>query len=158
MNTSENSKAKFTFRVVGIALDKNRVLLHKAEKDDFWALPGGHVELREQAEDALKREMKEEIGVEIQVKRLVWVVENFFEYEDTPYHELGLYFLIDLPSDSNLYDKNEPFIGYEEGVKLIFQWHSLNDLENTPLYPTFLQKGLKSIPENIEHIVHIDTK
>jgi ADP-ribose pyrophosphatase YjhB (NUDIX family) len=149
---------KFSFRVVGIVLNNNRVLLHKAEKDAFWALPGGHIEFQERAEDALKRELKEEIGVEIQVKRLVWVVENFFEYESTPYHELGLYFLITLPSDSNLLDKNEPFIGYEEGVKLIFQWHSLNDLDRIIIYPSFLQKGLKSIPKNIEHIVHIDPK
>ena len=158
MNTFKKSKVKFTFRVVGIALNNNRVLLHKAEKDDFWALPGGHIEMQEQAENALKREMKEEIGVEIEVKRMVWVVENFFDYEDIPYHELGLYFLIALPSDSKLYDKNEPFIRYDERTKLIFQWHRLDELEKTRLYPTFLQKGLKSIPKNIVHIVQIDHK
>lgn len=35
----------------------------------------------EPAEEALRREIQEELGEEIGVDRLVWVAENFFEYQ-----------------------------------------------------------------------------
>jgi len=114
--------------------------------------------LLESAKDALRREMQEELGVEIHVERLVWVVENFFEYADKSYHELALYFLMTLPRNSHLYWRSEPFTGDEEGIKLIFRWYRLDELEKTTLYPTFLRKALNSIPEATEYIVHIDGK
>ena len=36
----ERNNNKFNFRVAGIVMDAGRVLLHKAEQDDFWNLPG----------------------------------------------------------------------------------------------------------------------
>ena len=148
--------ARFNYRVVGIALDGNRVLLHRADMDDFWSLPGGRGEMLEPSEETLKREMREELEVEIRVERLVWVVENFFEYDDKPYHELAFYFLMTLPRDWHLLKKTEPFTGYDGDVKLTFKWYQLDELENVVLYPSFLKKGLRSIPDSIEHIVHID--
>jgi ADP-ribose pyrophosphatase YjhB (NUDIX family) len=74
--------ARFNYRVVGIALDGNRVLLHRAEMDDFWSLPGGRGEILEPSEETLKREMMEELSIEIRVDRSVWVVENFFKYKE----------------------------------------------------------------------------
>lgn len=148
--------ARFNYRVVGIALDGNRVLLHRAEMDDFWSLPGGRGEMLEPSEETLKREMREELEVEIRVDRLVWVVENFFEYDDKPYHELAFYFLMTFPPDCHLRKKSEPFTSYDGDVKLIFKWYQLDELENIVLYPSFLREGLRSIPDSIEHIVHID--
>ncbi len=153
MITFEKGEVGFNYRVVGIAVNGNRVLLHRAENDDFWSLPGGRVELLEPSVDALKREMREELGIEIHVERLIWVVEDFFEYDDKSYHELALYFLMTFPQDSHLYGKNEPFVGDEEGIKLLFKWHRLDELEEIPLYPTFLRKALNSIPEVTEHVV-----
>jgi nucleoside triphosphatase len=46
--------------------DKNEILLTKASKwGDYWQIPGGHVELGETCEEALKREILEETGLEI---------------------------------------------------------------------------------------------
>ena len=137
-------------------MDGNRVLLHRAEMDDFWSLPGGRGEMLEPSEETLKREMREELEVEISVDRLVWVVENFFEYDDKPYHELAFYFLMTFTPDCHLRKKSEPFTGYDEGIELIFKWHQLDELDNIVLYPSFLREGLRSIPDSIEHIVHID--
>jgi ADP-ribose pyrophosphatase YjhB (NUDIX family) len=55
-------------------------------------LPGGRVEALETTSDALRREMKEEIGQTIEVGRLLWVVENFFNLQGTPYHEFKVTF------------------------------------------------------------------
>jgi ADP-ribose pyrophosphatase YjhB (NUDIX family) len=153
MMTREEGKGRFNYRVVGIALHGDQVLLHRAENDDFWSLPGGRVHLLEPSEEALKREIREELGVEIQVERLVWVVENFFEYNDIAYHEFALYFLMMFPSDSCLYEQDEPFAGNEEGVRLIFKWHQRDELEGLPLYPSFLRRALNAIPE-VPELVH----
>ncbi len=156
MITYQEGNIRFNYRIVGMAFDGGRVLLHRAEKDDFWALPGGRAEMLEQAQDTLVREMREELGVQVEVEHLVWVVENFFEYEALSYHELALYFLMHLASDSPLRKYQEPFFGNEQGIKLIFQWHDLDDLEETRLYPTFLRTKLQNLPASIEHIVHYD--
>lgn len=148
--------ARFNCRVVGVALHEGRVLLHRAETEDFWSLPGGRAELLEPATDTLRREMREELGVEVAVERLLWVVENFFDYDAKSYHELALYFLMTLPHDSPLRQQREPFLGDEEGLILIFRWHTLDELRRTTIYPTFLREALRSLPATTAHIVHHD--
>ena len=156
MITFGQGRLQFNYRAVGVALNNNQVLLHKSEKDHFWSLPGGRVEFLETASDTLKREMQEELNIEVKVERLLWVVENFFEYDYKSYHELALYFLMFLPSGSNLYSQTEQFEGKDEGRKLIFQWHKLDALEHIELYPRFLHESLISIPKFTVHIVHND--
>jgi 8-oxo-dGTP pyrophosphatase MutT (NUDIX family) len=74
----DKGDARFNYRVAGVAVHDDSVLLHKADGDDFWAFPGGRAELGERAEQTLLREMREEIGVAVEVGRLLWDVENFF--------------------------------------------------------------------------------
>jgi len=156
----EQGKVRFNLRVVGIALDGERVLVHRGERDDFWTLPGGRGELLEPARDTLAREMREEMGVDVEVGRLVWVVENFFEHEEMSYHELGLFFLMSLPPSSPLLSAHE-FEGSEEltdggTLKLLFRWLPVAGLAELALLPSFLRQGLKSIPPTTEHVVHRD--
>ena len=39
--------------------------------------------------------MQEELGVEAVVGPLLWIVENFFDYEGKAWHELGFYYRMD---------------------------------------------------------------
>jgi ADP-ribose pyrophosphatase YjhB (NUDIX family) len=151
--------------VAGIVVDEGCVLLQKADIDEHWLVPGGRVELREPAAESLKREMLEEIGVEVEVGRLLWVVENFFEYGGKSCHELAFYFLMSLPPGSPLYDKSRSFMGYEEyfneytsenKLGLTFRWFPVDDLHSIALYPSFLRDALKSLPESTLHVVHVD--
>lgn len=113
---------RFNYRVVGVAVHENSVLLHKAEGDVFWTFPGGRAEFGETAEETLKREMREEIGAEVEVVRLLWFVENFFTYAGKRYHEIALYFLMRLPLTCEYLIRPGPFqYKEEEGTKLIFQ-------------------------------------
>ena len=70
---------RFKYRVAGIALNRNQVLIHQLEGKNYWSLPGGRGEILENSIETLKREIREELEAEINVGRLLWIVENFFK-------------------------------------------------------------------------------
>lgn len=56
--------------------DKQQILLIKRGAEPFkgyWGLVGGYIEWDESAEDAVKREVKEEIGMQVTETRLIGV-------------------------------------------------------------------------------------
>jgi len=80
-------KRIFQMRIAGLGFRDGHVLVHRAVHETFWTFPGGRAEVGETSEETLKREMVEELGVEVKVGRLLWAVENFFHYEDRDWHE-----------------------------------------------------------------------
>ena len=85
--------------VDGLILKEDKVLLVKRTIPPFtssWVLPGGHVSYGETVEEAIKREMKEEIGVEVKIKRLVGVYSS--PKRDPRYHSAAVVFLLEIPS------------------------------------------------------------
>jgi ADP-ribose pyrophosphatase YjhB (NUDIX family) len=154
--TFDRADIRFSFRAVGIALHAGRVLLHRAVQDDFWALPGGRGELLETARDTIVREMCEELGETVAVERLVWVVENFFEYSDVRHHQLAFYWRIAFPADSPVYQRTAPWQRSADETELIFEWFPVAALERVRLFPTFLRHGLQHLPDQIVHLVHRD--
>jgi 8-oxo-dGTP pyrophosphatase MutT (NUDIX family) len=153
----DQGKHRFNYRIVGVAIHNDAVLLHRADHEPFWTLPGGRAELGETAEQTIKREMLEELATDVGVDRLLWVVENFFDYEGLSYHELALYFLIHFcPGSAPLY--SEAFDGTEGDVPLRFRWFPLRReaLAALPLLPAFLPEGLTQLPRAAVHVVHRD--
>lgn len=53
--------------------NSSEILLHKREDSPIWAIPGGKIELDESIEQCLRREMKEELGVEVFAERLLGI-------------------------------------------------------------------------------------
>jgi ADP-ribose pyrophosphatase YjhB (NUDIX family) len=71
--------------VGGVIFDGASVLLAKRGQEPAkgtWSLPGGAVELGEKLIEALKREIREEIGIEIQVGGLVRVLDRILRDEE----------------------------------------------------------------------------
>ena len=151
--TFDQDEKRFNYRIAGVALHENRVLLNREDEYRFWFMPGGRAELLEPAQETLQREFREELNVEIQIGRLLWFVESFFERFHEAYHQLSLYFLIDLPPDWPLLTVDGAFRGVEEEANLLFQWYHLHELATLHMYPTFLKQALQALPENTEHIL-----
>ena len=59
MITAQLGGGRFYYRVAGVLLDSDRVLLHRAIGDPNWVLPGGRCEFMEESTDCLRREMRE---------------------------------------------------------------------------------------------------
>lgn len=76
MNISHKMK---TIEVVAaIIRQEDRIFITQRGYGDFkdkWEFPGGKIEAGEKAEDALKREIREELATEIEVDRFVCTVE-----------------------------------------------------------------------------------
>ena len=157
MITFTREGVRFTHRVAGVAIDDGRVLLHQFEGDDFWALPGGRAELLEPATETLRREMREELAIDVEVIRLLWVVENFFEYDGLRFHELGLYFLMQVPAGWSQRTNQGAFVGHEGHLVLTFEWFPLADLDQLRVLPSFLPQALRELPSEARHVVHIDS-
>lgn len=153
--TARASEARFNYRVVGVCIQDGHVLAHMDERDSFYSLPGGRIEKMEASEAALRREMREELGVAVKVERLVWVVENFFTYQAVDVHELAFYYLFSLGDMARRFPVGRPFTCLDE-AQLRFEWLPLAALGTTRLLPSFLCTGLLTLPPNITHIVHVE--
>lgn len=156
----ETEGGVFVYRVVGVAVDAGRVLIHRAERDAFWALPGGHGELFEPSPETLRREMIEELGLTVEVGPLAWVIENFFEFNGRHYHELGFYYRMTLPADCALLQGGDgPFPGLEtdygpEALPLIFRWQPITALDAITLYPECLVSLLGKPSGPVRHVIN----
>ena len=67
----DTGQGLFNYRVAGICAHDGHVLLHRAESEDFWNLPGGRPERGEAPAAALARAMQKEIGLSVEVGRLM---------------------------------------------------------------------------------------
>ena len=82
--------------VVAVILDQDdQVLLTKRNIPPFqgeWVMPGGKIDLGEPIVTALKREVWEEVGLEVEVGRLIDVFEHVTPGVDN-YHFIIIYYL-----------------------------------------------------------------
>lgn len=148
--------ARFNLRVAGVCIEAGKVLLHSEDRIDFWVLPGGRPLLGEIAADALRREMREEIAADVEVGRLLWVVENLFTFEGEAFHEIGFYFMMRLPDGFAARHRGSAFTGYEGDVPLRFRWFALEDLATMRLLPALLAEALTRLPESPLHVIQRD--
>lgn len=81
-------------RVTGVSIKNNEILLLDQDTSNSrsWSLPGGKVESHETLETALVREMKEETGLDVSVKELLYVCDLITP--DT--HVLHITFRVDI--------------------------------------------------------------
>lgn len=97
MISFDRGTTRFQVRAAAIIRREGHVLVHRSTTEDFWALPGGRVELGEIGSEALARELQEELGVVAEIGPLAIVMEDLFRYEGRVIHELGFYYPAEIP-------------------------------------------------------------
>jgi 8-oxo-dGTP pyrophosphatase MutT (NUDIX family) len=147
-------------RAAALVTQQGRVLLHRAQSDAFWALPGGGIEPGESAAQAVVRELLEELGQAVVPGALACVVENFFVHSGQLHHELGLCLHTSLLGDGPLIAGDGPYEGLEGGRGLVFAWFSSDELAHLDIRPTILRSYLLELlacgPIGVAHFVHRD--
>jgi 8-oxo-dGTP diphosphatase len=67
--------------VGGVIIDKGRALLIRRGSEPLrgeWSIPGGTLELGESLEEGVRRELREETGLEVRVLELIEVFDRIF--------------------------------------------------------------------------------
>ena len=155
--TFKTEVGRFNYRVAGILIHDNKLLIMKDDNSPYYYIPGGRVRMHETSESAIIREIKEEVEIETKINRLLWVVENLFVEEQSGdrFHEIGLYYLLDI-KDESIFKKGNEFITNENGQhNLMFTWVELEKIKYLYLYPMFLKERIMNLPDYVEHIIEI---
>ena len=152
MVTFKRRGVRFKHRVGAIILDSHERILLVYSPDGFWFIPGGHVELMESSQETVRREMEEELGFVSESERLLWVIEDFYHYQDDV-HEIAMYYLLRPPDDCDLLDGRDTITLNEEGLEFEAGWHPLDTLDGVDLRPSCLIGLLHDIPDTPRHVV-----
>jgi ADP-ribose pyrophosphatase YjhB (NUDIX family) len=108
----------------------------------FYRPLGGEIDFGERAEDAVRREILEELGAEIDDVRLLAVAENIFTYLGAEGHELVWMFEARF-KDESFYEQDVVMCD-EGGAQFEAHWVSLDVFVRgeAPLYPDGLLETL----------------
>jgi 8-oxo-dGTP diphosphatase len=113
------------YRIVsGVIISDNKILLVQNKDENgyyLWSLPGGVVEDGESLEDALFREIYEEVGLKVKEKQLIYIHESFIpEYSA---QSLVTVFQV------TVYDGNP--IPHDPDAEIVqVKWVPINDVQN----------------------------
>lgn len=141
--TKENKKNEvhdYPRAVVGalIVNKDEKILLAKSAKwVGKWTVFGGHVELGEKMEDAIKREIKEESGLEVEIESRLDFSESIF---DKDFNEKKHFIFLDYVC---LCDGQEEVALNDEFEKDAYKWVSIEEARGLDL-----AVGTKKIIEN----------
>lgn len=146
-------EGRFNYRVCAVIVHKDRLLVMKDSRSPYYYLPGGRVSLHETAEDAILRELREELELEAVIVRPLWFNQSFFteDVSSEKFHEICIYYLIDAEK-TNLYDRGDSFCGREQHHGHRFEWLGFDEVEQAYLYPLFIKEKVRNLPLSLEWI------
>ena len=143
----KTESGKFNYRVCAMIISDGKILAMHDERSPYFYLPGGRVKMGETAEDAVIREVREELGIIAKIARPLWLNQAFFteDVDHLRYHELCIYFLMDI-SETDLLERGNEFTVNEGKKTHIFEWPDFDQLKEEYFYPLFLKKEIFNLP------------
>jgi len=144
----------FNCRVVGICIKDNKVLLSKLRTDEYWTFIGGKAMFGESTEEAVIRECKEELGVDIKIERLLTIAENFFEINEKKWHQYIFFYLI--KDENNYFEFSKEEHEILDNKEVVYQWFDIEDFKMMNIKPNCAQSIVLDLPSKLLHIVNRD--
>ena len=132
-----------------ICRNNDRILVFEGHDpikgENFYRPLGGGIEFGERSEDAVRRELKEEINVDLGDIRYLGTLENIFVFNGNSYHEIVLIYDGTL-IESRLYDQSVIAGKEANGEDIHAMWKSLDEFEQGSLilYPNGLLNLLRT--------------
>ena len=124
---------------VAAILKTSKGYLFEKSKNGYLFPVGGRVKLWESSEEAIKREIKEEIGMEISKMKLVSLIENFFLVGEEKIQELCF-----------VYEAEEEFAGAASSEFIEIR---LEDIDKNDIRPSSIIEILKSEKGSFKHFI-----
>ena len=146
----KTAEGRFNYRVCGIIVHEDKLLVMRDDGIGHYYLPGGRVQLHETTDAAILREMREELLIDAKIERPLWLNQSFFTLDGTTerFHEVCLYYLIDI-SSTDLLSRGESFSREEGGHIHTFEWMPFEHLRDAYIYPLFIKEQIFNLPEQL---------
>jgi 8-oxo-dGTP pyrophosphatase MutT (NUDIX family) len=151
----DDATDRFQMRAAAIAIRNGRVLVQNLAGVPACFLPGGRIEQGESSTETLVREIAEEFGRTVEVGPLAFVIESFFPEKDQLFHEVGLYYRIEVGADFPYHDTDICHRCFEETVEMEYRWVPATEeaLAAAVFYPEPLRGRLAEISPATVHIL-----
>ena len=147
---------KFKVRVAGV-ITSNNYLLVESYNEEAYTLPGGHIEINETSESAIKRELKEELDFNIEVDKFIGLIENFFiNNKNEKTHCLDFFYKCSTKVD-NYDDFETDEIDHGIPIHHTYKWIKIDELDKYNLKPQNIINIIQNNNyDNIFHVIQLD--
>lgn len=155
--TIKTNEGLFNHRVASVIVNNGKLLAQRNNKDNSYYLVGGRVAFGESTEDALIREVNEELNISITSYKPLWVNECFFIDDGKKFHEIGVYYLVDIGNTGfNHFEK--VFETKEAHRTNTYEWLDIDRLDEAALYPQFIKEEIKNLDLGLKLIITKETE
>lgn len=142
----------FNHRVAAVIMRNSKLLAQKNIKTGEYYLVGGRIRFGESSAQALVREVNEELGVTVKDFKPLWVNECFFIDGGKRFHEIGMYYLVNL--ENTKFHHYETVFETQEANRInTYEWLEIEKLNDIVLYPQFIKEEMKDISTNLKLII-----
>ena len=128
--------------------DRRRVLLTRRMDNGLWCLPGGKMESGESVEECCRREVFEETGLEVRLRRLIAIYSNRDQ-------------LVIYPDDHKVQIVVLSFEAEITGGKLglsdettAAEYFTISDMESMPMHGRHLERVKDALLDQTTPIIH----
>lgn len=139
----------FGVRATALIMKKQQLFLSYREENQAYYTIGGAIQVGESTEAAVVREVKEELGIEVAVRQLAFIVENEFTVVDKGetinFHNIEFHYIVEPMEET-------PSQMIEDDCSAPCYWIGVDSLVNLDVRPTFLKTALPNWSGAIEHI------
>lgn len=118
----------------------------KDKNEEWYIMPGGGQESEETLAKAVCREVAEELGLQVEAKKLVFVVECV---HGEKFHRVDMVFLCEYVCEI------ENTILHPDMNQVGYDWLEIKTLNNSPLYPSKLRRQIMNLYEGKEYKIYL---
>ena len=129
---------KLKIRVAGLLSTPKGFLFEKSDKEYIFTI-GGKVMINETSEEAIKREVMEEIGMQVNSVKLCSIIENLYSKGDEKIHEICFVYKIESVFEGSVPD------GFVEVP--------LENIDKYEIKPIYIVDILKEQTANFRHFI-----